>query len=422
MKSVQLMLSPSGEVEAVVDELGKKLQYEVTINENGQRKEVPEHILMSCGAKMTPPVEKALAPFFDDMLAAVVFPTTHVPKGMSHPTGALYVLEMGKKPRTDSFWPMNLQYATGLSMVEIEPRLDDEGLVLTKEYLSSSKMKSIIPALSESLRVPADPDLQPGVLLGEGLKHLEEFTSSAYKNDPLLRMYRSDWESVWRPHLAPDDYLALVYSDWADVCKATKDTSGHADGTKHWYLLVRHSLPLEMADQLMLTRFVNPEGDTWERLAGRKVFARALEISTLCRERVLDYSLEKLGLKRKKSNPQSTVTTTNVFDTTKVTIRSDGSTKFGVTYYAGCAPTHRANRGVLMERGPMPEEGFLWLHGPPSNTPGGMSWKQAANCSASPVLFRDTEARVGKSTLKALAEAGWDQASGFAKLDVFTLM
>jgi len=421
-QTVKLFVSASGEVEGVVDELGKRLAYEVSIADKDEKKEMPENIILSCNPKISLPVEKALAPFFKHMLATVVFPNIHIPKGMSHPSGAVYVLEMSKKPPKDSFWPLNLQYGTGISMVEIEPRLNEEGLVLTKEYLSSQKMKSIILALGESLRMPGDPDLQPGVILGETLKHLEEYTSSAYKNDPLVRTYRSDWAQIWRPNLAPDDYLAICVSDWEDVCKATKDANGHVASQKHWYIAVRHSLPVEIADQILLTRFINPQDDTWEQFVGRKVFSRALEISTTCREKTLDYALDKLGLKRKKSNPQSVVTTWNVFDSTRVTIRSDGETRQGVAYYTGATPTHRATRGVLMERGAAPEEGLLWLHGGASNTPGGMPWKQPNNCSAVPTDFRGTDAKVGKSTLKSLADAGWDAKNGFAKLETFALM
>jgi hypothetical protein len=306
-KSVKLVLSTSGEVEAVVDDLGKALRYEVCISKE-DKKELPEHIILAT-SKVPLPVEKAMAPFYDNMLASVLFPNCRVPAGMSHVTGSLYVLEMTHVPQPESFWPLNLQYGTGISMVEIEPRMNDEGLMLTKEYLSSQKIKNIVVALSEHLRLPGDPDLQPGVVLGDTLKQLKEFTSKSYENDPLMRTYRSDWDQLWRPCLGPDDYVALCVSDWQDASKETKEASGHTLGQKHWYIVCKFTLPMEVADQLMVTRFINPQQDTWETLINRKVFARAMEISLQCREKIIAYALEKLGMRKRLSNPTFTHTT-----------------------------------------------------------------------------------------------------------------
>ncbi len=111
-----------------------------------------------------------------------------------------------------------------------------------------------------------------------------------------------------------------------------------------------------------------------------------------------------------------------MFDNQRITIHSEGDVKYGVTFYAGCAPTHRAVRGLLVERGGTPEDGLLWIHGPQTGNPGGGAWKQQANCNAVPTDYCGTDARWTKATIKMLADAGWDAQNGFAKLDAFCKM
>ena len=421
--TVRLHVSASGEVQSVVDELGKKLAYEVSISgrEDERSDEPPEHVMFSFGtsSKLPSKLKEAIKPYYDDMLAAVVFPNLRVPVGSAHATGALYVMEANAKPRKESFWPLNLQYATGLSIVEIEPRLNEDGLMLTREYLSSQKVRNVLSALHEHLRAPSDPDTQPGVILGDAVKTMERFSSAAYQSDPLLRTYRSDWDTLWQPCLGDDDYVAICHSDWQDVSKETKDAAGHAVGQKRWYVACKYTLPVEVADQLAVTRFANADEDTWESLVSRKCFTRALEISVKCRETLIDTTLEKLGIRKRLSCPQFTHTTFNVFDTQRVTLQSNSGSQFGVTFYAGCAPTHRAQRGALVERGPAAEDGLLWIHGPPSASPGGMTWKMAPTCNGVPAEYVGTECKWTKQTLKHLMDSGWDARNGYAKLDVF---
>ena len=422
--NVRLYVSPNGEVQSVVDELGKRLAYEVSVSgqDESSAADAPEHVMLACPAntKLAPKIEKAMKPFYDDMLASVVFPNHRLPAGAAHPTGALYVLEAQAKPRKECFWPMNLQYGTGLSIVEIEPRLNEDGLMLTREYLSSPKVRAVMSALQEHLRAPADPDVQPGVVLGDALKSLERFTSAAYENDPLLRTYRSDWDALWQPCLSAEDYVAICVSDWQDVSKETKDSAGHAVGQKRWYVACRFNLPVEVADQLAVTRFVNADDDTWENLVSRKCYARAQEISVRCREMLIETVLDKLGMRKRLSCPQYTHTTWNVFDSQRVTLQSESGVQYGVTFYAGCAPTHRAQRGALVERGPSPEDGLLWIHGSPTASPGGLPWKMASVCNGIPADYAGTEAKWTKQTLKWLVDSGWDARNGFAKLELFS--
>jgi hypothetical protein len=167
---------------------------------------------------------------------------------MRFPTGCAYVLPADIRPK-HSFFPFNMEYCTGMTLVELENKLDDRGLVLTTDYFTTKDALQRRDMFIATAYGDTDPDALPGVVLHDTLKALEPFTSSKYPRDPLLRTFRPDWtpEGV---RLGNEDYCFIGSSTWGDVSASTREVAGHANGQVHFYLVVKYSLPPEVVDQV----------------------------------------------------------------------------------------------------------------------------------------------------------------------------
>ena len=331
------------------------------------------------------------------------------------PTGCAYVLPADAAP-SGSFFPFGLDYCAGITMVELESRLDDKGLVLTPDFFLTEDMRLRRDTFTALAYGETDPDALPGVVLHDTLKDLQPFTSSRYPKDPLLRTFRADFSpSVMR--MGADDWAFVGTSVWADASDSTKEVAGHTGNQQHFYLAVKYSLPPEVCDQIAHLVRANPKKDTWKQLAERKVFERAHALAESIREHFVTMALNELGLQRKRSNPESVHTSWNVLDSTPIQVKAttDEGASVGVCYYSGCTPTHRARRGVLVPRGDA-DAGVLWFHGEPSGFVGGRAWKQPQSVSAFPCTL-GAEQKWTKREIKLLQDAGWDPANGFVKVD-----
>jgi hypothetical protein len=353
-------------------------------------------------------------------------------EGFGYPTGLLYVLHSSHVP-TRSFFPVEKAYASGFSMVEIEPVIDRAvGLTLTGEWIAQKAVTEKVLWLRTSLRGPNEDAHLPGLVLSDTLEHLKKHASVLYQNDPMLRTWRVDTIKAHAPHmkLQDGDWVGLFCSDWADVAVETVELSGHKKEMKHYYLVVKYTLPEETVDQLRHVVFENPLNDTWGALVKRKLFSRAEDFATAVRETKLADALSHLGLRPKTANPEVVHSVFNVFDTTPVNVAvSTGDASVGdlrmeetegVTFYSNCVPTHRCTRGCLVERGPDRDDGLIWLHGPLAGATGGTSWKQPPSVSSLPCSgFNE---RLKKAQLKSFETAGWDASNGYAKLDALVFV
>lgn len=346
---------------------------------------------------------------------------------LQYPTGAVYVLDQSEVP-SHSFFPVGAAYASGFTMVEVEPVIDRAlGLTLTSDWLSQKSVTETVLRLRATLRGDNEPQHLPGLVLHDTVEHLRKHSSPTYEGDPLLNTWKVDYVKTHAQHLRlqPGDHVGMYVSEWGDVTEETKNFAGHKKDTKHYYVVVKYTLPVETVDQLRHVLYENPLKDPWGAFVKRKVFSRAEEVAAAVRETKLRETLQQLGLRAKLSNPDVVHTVFNVFDGTSVNVNvriSDedaGEHRMveteGVTFYSNCVPTHRCARGCLIERGPDRDDGLLWLHGPQAGTLGGTQWKQPASVSSLPCTgFNE---KLKKTQLKAFESAGWDIANGFAKLD-----
>ena len=347
-------------------------------------------------------------------LVVVPWPCARVPSSCSFVEGAAFVLPAEKLPEPNSFFPLNWRYASGYRLVELEPVVDvvTNATLSTDFFLSRSFTNKVSDFAAQHRGANNFEDL-PGFVLADTLKHLAPHAHGAGKHDPLLTVFRPDYASKLK--LQADDFIAFCSSEWKDVSPETKMLAGHTQDSKHFYALVKFALPVECVDQLKHVILTNPKADTWQALIGRQVFERAEKLARAIRSKFVTDLLAAVGLQPRKSNPAEVETVYDVFDALVQLIhKPDATETSGIVFYSGCAATHRATRGMLVQLGPDRDSGVLWLHGPPSSRVGGTEWEQKVSGNSLPVLATQ---RLTKKSMELMASSGWNKAWGFAKID-----
>jgi hypothetical protein len=348
-------------------------------------------------------------------LAAVPWHGARVPPGCSYAEGLAVILPADRPPEPNAFFPLNWCYASGIALVEVEPVLDERsGTALSREFFLSERFGESRAALSAALRGANRHEDLPGFILQDTAAQLAPYAHGTRPaDDPLLRRHRP--ADGARLRLQADDYIMFGSSDWDTASRETKTGAGHAPGARHYYAAVRYALPVESVDQLKMLVYLNPNNDTWRKLASRKPFERALETARAARAGFLRDALAGAGLRPRRSCPHVTDTASDVFDDDVIRVDTgDETAGEGIAFFSGCAPTHRAERGLVTEMGPERDAGLLWLHGPPSAKTGGEPWKQALSANSVPVR---TPSRVTRRTLDAFERAGWDKTNGYVKIE-----
>jgi 8-oxo-dGTP pyrophosphatase MutT (NUDIX family) len=187
-----------------------------------------------------------------------------------------------KSKPSESGWPLDLRYATGITLVEIERILPNQTYASIELFKSPEFGKRMQAAMRELHEETGSPPglVSPGHPLLDDFKRL---TPTGSIDDPLLRTYRVNFLNSWRPRLREDDFIQIYYSTWDTVNPSTSALSGHGPQDVHFYFALCWHFPEEMAEQLLQLVRLNPEGQTWGQLAARKEFERALEVSTKAR-------------------------------------------------------------------------------------------------------------------------------------------
>ena len=149
-------------------------------------------------------------------------------------------------------------------MVEIEPVLDDTtNASLSSEYFMTRQFQERSKEMTKLLRGANSHGSTPGFILPETSKHLAAYAHAGTTRDPLLTQFRPDFVKTHKLKLQPDDYFAFCTSTWTNVSKETKAMAGHSEAMRHYYAVVKWSLPVESVDQLKMLLYCNPNADTW---------------------------------------------------------------------------------------------------------------------------------------------------------------
>jgi len=139
--------------------------------------------------------------------AATVVPLPHCAFDGRSLRGCVYAMPPDGQPDAAGF-PMDLRYATGVSIVELERRLQN-GSYMSSEFVRSSEFDALHRMALEKMHIPQGT---PPGLMNPGTRALEALrtvTSSVYPADPLLRVYRPDPLRTWHPHLRAHDFIRV---------------------------------------------------------------------------------------------------------------------------------------------------------------------------------------------------------------------
>jgi hypothetical protein len=348
------------------------------------------------------------------------------------PSGCAYVMDARAVPPADSFFPLDLAYADGVTMVELETNVRDSGLALTESFFQSADFRRALGEARHVLR-GASRGAQPGVLTREMHEHLLAYTSPAWPDDPHLRKNHPDPFEAWTPQLAGGDFAGVFKSTWDRVHRHTKAMMGHSEGQVHFYAAVGWALPEEIADQVAHVVRANPGGAPWRELLRRKESVNAERLAEGARAHALNALLRATSLSPKTSCPSPVSTSANVLRVTSIPAsllpggQGEAETECAV-FYANCAPTDERDGGVLAAQAPPPLPSdapaapgvrgptLYHFHGPrKTGVFGGGSWQQPATAHAFPCA--GSALKCNRAFLEAMVELGYQQAWGYAKLE-----
>lgn len=403
---VLLHVDASGDVTSVTRKVGgEPVRYDIVqevVNPNVLHASVVTYGLHK---ELPPELKVALNACIVDGGAVKVAPLPNCYHDGRGARGLVNVLRAKSKP-SESGWPLDLRYATGVTLVEIERILPNQtyaSIELFKSPEFGRRMQAAVRELHEEAGSP------PG-LVSPGHPLLESFralTPTGSTEDPLLRTYRFNFLNTWRPRLREGDFIQIYYSTWDTVNAHTRAICGHGPQDVHFYFALCWHFPEEMAEQLLQLARLNPENQTWGQLAARKEFERAVEISTKAREDILTRFMSRVALEPKRSVKQRFVHTTTDILVPGLVSKLPGKPKptSCVGFYSNSAPTHLSGGGVLSITENSPNEPAFWWHGrhTPEN-PGGEPWEMEKVFHAMPVM--GPTLKFGKKTIGLLGGLG----------------
>lgn len=413
---VVLVVDANGDVRAVTRrDTGEAVKYDIVSCETSPD-ELPASVVCSVYQRqMSASLRRALSDCALRGGAAKVVPLPHCVFDGRTARGAVHVFRPKSLP-CETGWPLDLRYATGVSIVEIERTLPNASylsaeMVRSREF--SARLQAAIMQLHEE-RGTAPGLFLPGHPALDALRPM-----TAGPGDPLLRTYRPDFTRVWQPRLKTNDFVQVYMSTWDTVHPATRAVNGHGAQDVHFYFLVCWHLPEEISEQLMQLVRLNPERQTWAQLAARKEFERALEISVKAREDILRRLLDLTALEPKRSLKNRFAHTTTDVLVGGVETQLPGKDRPSgncVAFYSGCAPTNRSPGGCLALTESSPSEPVFWWHGRHAEEHvGGHPFDMPETVHAVPTL--GPALKFNKKLVALLGGAGLDiAANGYMRL------
>jgi len=172
-------------------------------------KELPPTVILDFAAKSFD--ENALAECsVPRCLAVVPWAGARVPPGCSFAESTTYVFDASCLPETESYFPFNWRFASGIAMVEIEPVLDDAtGVLLGNDFFMTHTFTAKLSELAKAVRGPNSFEEMPGFVLKDTVRHLVPYAGPCAHGDPLLATYKPGFEDTCRLNLQEQDYVAF---------------------------------------------------------------------------------------------------------------------------------------------------------------------------------------------------------------------
>ena len=408
---VVLVVDPNGDIiEVTSQETGEVFPFDIQ-NASTKNTELDSAVSTMCaGSRVDSRTRRALnhAVSASGGRAAACIPLPHCGFDGRLLRGCVHVLDPDGAP-PPSGWPLSLQYATGISKIEVDRRLL-HGAYMSVDFVKSPEFSA---RAADAVRRLSQPQGVPPGLVNPGtsaLAALHTCTSEAYPADPLLRTYKPGYLKTWKPHLKENDFIRICSSSWDSVHPRTAAAFGHSPQDTHFDVVLCWHLPEEMADQLLQLACLNPDGDSWTQMAKRKEFELATSVSVAARENILRRFMEVCGLA-----PSPGTQFVHTLSDVLVADVTAGEVSDGVAFYSGCTPTDRQNGGVLSLSQSDANLPMYWWHGPhTTESQGGGAWEMPPSMHGFPVVGTGLQWR--KDVLRVLSEAGHRIENGYAKL------
>lgn len=347
---------------------------------------------------------------------------------MRFPGGMAYVLDSAAVPSTDADVPFNLDYAGGLSLIEIVP--EEATYALVDQYFQDNEGTGgqvfsdaqFVHDTCDPTRA-ASPDARyndPGVCSDPtALDALRRFSSDYINQDPFLEPFQRNFEKHWWPTLRPesDNFVGIFKSDWRTVpteMQKKYSAGGPLRGGVHYYIACKYSLPISIADQVLHLLITNPHRRTWKEWAGALELARAEKLSCYAREHIMRRCMARFKVCPAPPGGTNIMHTTySVLRNKEATTDSGGRLTNAVVYGADLCSTLDATCGILSAVDTGPGQDLIWWFGAPNCRLGGGAWRSPGTASCFP---SHCGGKITGATMDGLREAGYDPEWGFVKL------
>ena len=200
MRKVVLMIDKVGNVVDVVDNMtGSSMPFDVHPMQPASTELDPRVSVACMPSAFEHSLQRALNSAMANGSPAECIPLPHCSHERGRVRGCVHLMHNDSEP-TSSGWPLDLRYATGITIVELERRLFN-GTYLSADFFRSPEFKARRDAVLAEMSVPKGAP--PGLInVGQrALTCFKEITSDAFVSDPLLRTYRAKYMDTWTPHM-----------------------------------------------------------------------------------------------------------------------------------------------------------------------------------------------------------------------------
>lgn len=369
---VTIDIDKSGHVKKVMNEKGVCVPFILNVVSDTDFSISPE-LLSKCkllfdAETIDHKVLKRLEHVVKEVEKICMFPGVHLTKRYLYPRCCIMQIDPNLKISKQTI-PLDLSYASCMSLCEIDTR---QGIMdIGSAFFNSESVRKTFSEIQDEFFI--DESLHessrcPGVVCkGRLYDNLQKYTiqEDEFWNDPLKKIFRSDFLKDWTPYLSRNTdghFVSICSSDWERVDGRIKMIRNFQEGTLKFYLVVGWSLPMSLCDQIKhFIKVCSDQGENWSSIVESEdalcyELKMAEKISQLATENILERVLARLNLKKNKTFMTSSFLS-NVF---RHDSKSNTVNFFNETV---CTTDESAEGGALTMRGSSADAGFIWWGG-----------------------------------------------------------
>ena len=366
LATVRIRFDKKGKIHSVINVHGREVPFSSEVVETEEecvsyeeitRAVVPLFAMSDCDATYLQRLNQIAA----HTTRTYVFPSTHANDARFFPHACVF--EYAHKDPIPETLPLNMNYATAMSIAELDTRVGD--LAITEEYFQTPAFQRKWQQALTELFVDEDAHEFgdcPGLLLkGEMYDALVKrycVENDTFWADPLKRTYRAEFEKTWRPYWCKgneDHFVCVCTCDWKRVSEEVRSEHDHREGKVHIYIVAGWRLPHSTSDQMRhIMKLRADMNATWASVQANGQLTYEFRVA----EKLATFALQSLTKRiaaavDMRLSSDVSVYMSNVF-------RADMACCC-TRYYAGtcCTQDESAIGGVLTARGGDASDGFL---------------------------------------------------------------